>query len=352
MFPSIRHFCIFLLIIFFTACTKNEFTLDFDLASDVTDNFNVTYYATDIKGGITVQAVASVREGKCLLDGVTKLPTLAYITNRRSQYPLLVYIQHGEKIKITGSDNNPLSWMVEGNKINESLSEWRIDNLETFNSNDRDSIDSAIKYFVEENLDNPVSTILLLGYFNRKDNEREYSGLMGEIRGEAKKEQWLRLISRSDQLYHSYSYPARLESMIMRSNEKRVDTLRINDTNPVFILFWENGYSERKNLIDSLKILEKELPDSSLLIADVNLDVDSTSWKSTIKRDSLQTVKRFWAPSGLNDPTVMKFKVKTIPYFIVFDKEGNQYYRGSELSDAMKEYRIIFNSSDTTQKNK
>ena len=81
------------------SCGRNRFTLDFDLNKEVTENYNVDYYATDVNGGVTVQAVASVREGRCVLDGYTKKPTLVYISRRNSMYPLVVYAEKGKKIK-------------------------------------------------------------------------------------------------------------------------------------------------------------------------------------------------------------------------------------------------------------
>ena len=344
---SIKRYFFFISLLFLIACGKNEFTLDFDLSSEVTDNYNVNYFATDLQGGKTIQAVASIREGKCILDGVTKKPTLVYITARNSRFPLMVYVERGNKIKITGKNKNPLEWEVEGNEINKELSEWVGLNLRNLMEGNTDSVNLSIKNYVENHINNPVSTILILCYYNRSVDERGYSELMSSLRGEAKSYEWLNRVGRSDQLYHTYSYPARLESLIMRSVKDGADTLRIDEKNPVFLLFWQTGYDDRKILIDSLKVLEKEIPDSARIIADICLDVDSVGWKNVMKRDSLDKIKRFWAPSGMTDKTIMKLKVQRLPYFIVFDRKGQQYYRGSDLSEAITDYRYLFSSKDT-----
>ena len=345
---SITRYIFLFSLAILTACGKNEFNLEFDLATDVTDNYNVTYYATDYEGGATVQAVASVREGKCELKGVTRKPTLVYITTRKSILPLVVYAEKGNKIKISGESKEPLDWRVEGNVINDSLSDWRLQNREIWNECLPDSVNNAVEKYVELNDDNAVSTILMLCYFDRKENERKYNELMGSLEGEAKNPEWLKIIGRSDQVNHIYSFPARLESMIMKSINKGGDTLYLDKKNPIFMIFWETGSSDRKNIIDSIKVLEKEFPDSSRIIADVCLDVDSVAWKNAMRKDSLfKDMKRFWAPTGVTDRTIMKMKVDAVPYFIVFDKEGVQSYRGKEISDAMTEYRRLFNSKDT-----
>lgn len=331
------------------ACGKNEFYLEFDLQKDVTENYTVNYYATDIKGGVTIQAVASVREGKCELKGVTKRPTIAYITNRNSKLPLVVYAERGNKIDIKEGDVNPLTWVVEGNDINREISQWRQNNLEVLLNNETDSINAAVGIYVEENPENPVSTILMLCYYDRKSNERGYAALMSSIKGIARSTEWLDLIGRSDQLFHKYSYPARLESMIMRSNKEGADTISVNGKNPLFLLFWQTGENQKKEIVDSLKVLEKELPDSAILIADICLDPDSTGWKNSIRRDSIKITKRFWAPMGLTDRTVMKLKVPTIPYYMVFNKGGEEEYRGTELSEAINEYRRLYHLKDTVK---
>ena len=346
MVSIIRYFFIFSLVCLF-ACSKNEFKLKFELTPDITDNYNVNYYATDINGGKTMQAVASVREGKCELNGFTKKPTLIYITRKISDIPLLIYAEKGKDLIISGDSREPLAWKVEGNAINEALSTWRLDNIKILEINNSDSINNSIKEFVEEHPEDPVATILMLCYYNRSIDERGYDTLMGMLRGEAKNQYWLNLIGRTDQLYHQYSYPASIESMILKSINGK-DTLLIDKKNPIFLILWQTGYNERKNLIDSIKKLEKEFPDSARIIADICLDADSASWRNTMRRDSLyKEMKRFWAPTGLADPTMMKLKVEALPFFIIFDKNGVQTFRGTDLGEAMKEYRNIFNSTDT-----
>lgn len=352
MVSLIRNIFLFSLVVL-TACGKNEFILKFDLPSDVTDNYTVDYYATDTNGGRTIQAVASVREGKCELKGFTKQPTLVTITKRNSVFPLVIYAEKNKVIEISGQGSLPLDWEVKGNEINETLSSWRLENNEIWKENLPDSVNNAVEKFVEENEFNPVSTILMLCYFQRKDHERKYTELMSLLKGEAKNPMWLRLVGRSDQLIHSYSYPARLENIVLRAYNKGKDTLIIDKKNPVLMLFWQTGYADRKDMIDSIKALEKEFPDSSRIIADVCLEVDSLAWKNAVKKDSLnKDMKRFLAVRGMATPSMMKLKVDAVPYFIVFDKNGEQIYRGADLPSAIKEYRLLFNATDSIESEK
>lgn len=347
---SIKHYIFLLSLLILVGCNKSEFTLQFDLSENVTDNYNVTYYATDIKDGVTVQAVASVRNGKCELNGYTKKPTLIFITKRKSNVPLVAIVDRRQKLEFSGESDNPLEWKVAGNDINDSLSVWRINNFKVLQDNDADSVNLAVSEYVENHRESKISPILMLCYYHRESNERNYIDLMGSLKGEAKNPMWLSIVGRSDQLYHSYSYPASLESIVMRTAGKAKDTLYINHRDPVFFFFWQNNDDERKEMIDSIKALKRELPDTVLIMADIYMDIDSLIWKNSIKKDSLENIKRFWAPMGIMDNKVQKLKVPALPYYIVFDPEGLQAYRGPDLEEAMKEYRDIFNSTDSLRR--
>lgn len=338
-----------LLTLFLTGCGKNEFSLEFTLQSENTDNYDVTYYATDKEGGFTVQAVASIREGKCLLTGLTRRPTMAYVYTRKYKYPLIIYVERGNEIKITGETGDPLEWTVAGNKINDDLTAWRTQHLSVLLSQNTDSVNAAVKNFVEQNPESPVSTILMLGYFNRTVDEGGYVDMMRTLKGEAKEKKWFELMGRSDLSDAPVKYPAKLKSMVMKSSgNSGQDTIIVDGENPVFLAFWQAGHNERKALIDSLKILEKELPDSVRIIADICLDADSITWRNAIRRDSLHQ-KRLWAPLGLVDPLIGKLQVKDTPFFIVFDQEGNQSYRGKNLNDAISRYRTVLHTIDSVK---
>lgn len=345
MVSSMRYIFLFALLLLL-GCGKKEFTLEFQLDENVTGNYDVTYYAHDQKGGFTVQAVASVREGKCMLPCTAMLPTLVYVTTKKYSVPLVIYACKGEKIEIEGNSEVPMEWEVAGNEINIRLSEWRKKNSDTLASHNADSLNVAIRHYVEENSSDPVSLILMLCYFDRNKDELQYNSLMASLNGEAKKDEWLETAGRSDQLYHSYSYPARLESLIMKSIQKHNDTIAVNGRDPVLMMFWQTGYNERKGMIDSLRVIEKDYPNSVRIIADVCVDVDSIAWRNALRKDSLDKVKRLWSPLGYLDPTLMKLKVKSLPYFIVFDKDGHQSYRGVDISEAMKEYRLLQESEE------
>lgn len=324
--------------------------MQFELPDDITENYNVTYYGTVSNGGVTVQAVASIMKGSCLLKGYTKLPTIVYLTSRNSLYPLVFYAKKGEKILISGTEKNPLEWTVGGDKINEELSLWRKDNLDLLKNDSTLGINASVSGFVEKNPGNPVSLILLLNYFNREQDEAGYSKLLSRLQVKIKKDNWLEIMSHASLLSFGEVPPAQMRSLIMRSDRNRIDTIRISGKEPMLIWFWNHLTTDRKQTLDSLKILLKEYPDTSKRIfADVYMDIDSLGWKNIIRRDTLKTYPRFWAPMAQMDPDLFLLKIKEIPYFIVFDSIGKQSYRGPDLAEAMKEFRKLHIATDSIE---
>lgn len=330
------------------SCKKNGFQMDFSLPENLSANYNVTYYASGKNGGITVQAVASVQAGVCQLMGATYNPTLVYVWERKQIFPLVIYVERGQKIKISGETGSPLDWDVAGNDINGELTSWRLENAEILVKGDEEQINRAVEEYVRSNPSSPASTLILLCYFTRNNNESLYSELFASLRGEAKNDRWISMVGRSDQLSTNSSYPARLYSMVMRSAEDGADTLRFCHHGPTLIFFWNNGMNERKEIFDSVKVLLKETPDTlRRTIADICVDSDSISWRGPLKKDSVDGLVRLWAPLSLAEPDLIKLKVNAIPYYIVFDSLGYQSYRGTDLDSAIIDFRRLYNRADS-----
>lgn len=338
---TIRIFII-LLAIAATGCTKNEFTIDFALPENVSLNVTASYYATGRHTGLQTEAVAPISHGKGLLKGMTRQPVLLYLTSGSAKQATVVYVERGSKIKATGNSNKMETWKFGGNKINEQWSEWRNTYAADIASGDSRKINNDVAKYVYANPSNPLSTLLLLTSFSRKDDEGLFRTLWFKLQGEARDAKWINLVSRADQPTVELIQPGKLISMVMRSATKGVDTIRTASANASLFFFWTGGLSERKNYIDSLKKLVREYPDSSSrIIADVFMDADSMMWRSPMRTDSLTKVNRLWAPAGMADRQLMMLEVRQSPFFIVFSKDGNQRYRGSDISDAFKEFRSL-----------
>lgn len=324
------------------SCSKNEFFIDFSLPENVEVNYDVVYYADSKKGGAWVQTVAPLLAGKFNLHGITVLPTLVYVSNHTYPIPVVIYAEKGDKINIIGEEAFPYTWKVEGNGINQRLSEWRNENAELLAKADRQLINKAVKEYVEKNQDDPVSTILLLTSFFRAEDEPLFESLLRQLSGKAGEDKWLNLVARSDQPTFALSTPARLKSVAFRKYPKGIDTLRTASSDAGLLIFWTTSLENRREFFKEIKEFSADFPDSSKrIIADICLDADSLAWRNYVRQDTLKGVARLWTPQGPADKDIMKLGVKRTPFFIVFDKEGNQKYRGAEPDSAFSSFRKL-----------
>lgn len=339
-----RNLLIFYILIALaiTGCKKNEFSLDFELPEDVSINVSASYHAADKRGGIQVEAVAPVSHGKGFLKGITRNPTLVYLNAGMSKVATMVYVERGDEIKVTGDNKRMETWKFSGNKLNEQWSEWRNENADTIATGTPKGINLAVAKYVYNHPSNPLSTLLLLTSFSRIEDEGLFRTLWYKLEGDALDPKWVELVSRADQPTMDLTPPAKMQSVIMRSAYNGVDTLRTDSVKASFFFFWNSGLTQRSEYIDSIKALAKEFPDSaSRIIADVCMEADSTAWRSPMRKDSLKKVNRLWAPAGMADSRLMILEVRQSPFFIVFSQDGNQRYRGSDISAALKEFRKL-----------
>lgn len=347
MFKSVRNILICMAVLM-SACGKKEFTVEFELPADVNANYTAIYYASDKKGGVTIENVAVVTAGKGSLRCPTVNPALLFLYTGNG-IPLTVYAGRGDRIKVTGEGRDPWSWTVDGNDVNVSLSAWRNANAATLAKNIPDSTNRAVARYVTANPESEISPLLLLTAYSRNDDETGFRRLWQSLRGDALTAPWTRLAARADIPDGHAATPGRLRSIVLRSLANGIDTIRPDSAAATFLFFWNSGYDRRGQTIDSIRALAKEFPDSaSRMIADVCLDPDSLSWRAPLRRDSLSGVARMWVPAGLADTRLMRLGVTRSPFFIVFSRDGHQRYRGDDSGEALKTFREICRKEKTT----
>lgn len=346
MLRNIR-FALILLVALLSACGKNEVKIEFALPADLTANYPLVYYASDKNGGRIMEPVASVVNGKGLLKTPVSRPTLLYLS-AGGKLPLVIYAERHDNIKVTGDSKNAALWNIAGNHLNEELSLWRNAHATTLLSGTQEEINEAVADYVGDNPDNPVAAILLLTAYSRYYNEAGFRRLWASLGEKADQNKWLDIVGRADMQIEGFRAPGILRSMVLRSLANGVDTIRPAEKTATILFFWNNGMDRRRDFIDSLKVLAKEYPDSaSRMIADISIDVDSISWRSPLRSDSAKNITRLWVPAGLADLRLMDLQVTRLPFFIVFNREGFQSYRGDDVSEAMKKFREVAAHSDS-----
>ncbi len=331
-----------------TGCVKNKFKIEFSLSSDVNNAYTLVYYASAKDGGRLMQTVAAPAMGKCEVEGITRYPTLVCLYAGNMQRPAaFIYAERGDNIKVTGESDNPLEWTIGGNDVNKDWSKWRRENKDILSANDSQKINDAVSGYVKGNPGSPVSSFLLLTSFDRSIDEAKYSELWRSLEKSAKREEIAGIVARSDQFLPEVSQRDNVDAIPFTLRGDSLDTLRIKGSKAAILYFWHSDDSERRVVIDSLKQLTKEFPDSTRrTIADFSLNPDSTDWVLTVRYDSIRTTRRGWIFRGEADETLVRLGVAGTPWIIVTDAKGKQKYYGADIKKGSEVFRQLMKGNN------
>lgn len=329
------------LLALLSGCVKNEFHLEFSLPPAVSESYPMLYYASDPEKGWLVDQVAVVTGGKGDMKCITRNPTLVYVFQGGMDPGLVIYAERGDRIRIMGDNPSPGTWRVEGNKVNESLTEWRMENREALSQRDSKSINAAVVRFVRNNPSDPVSTLLLLIYYDRGSDSKGFDSTYKLLKGNALDPEWTDLVSRND-LVGGYAPGAfKTGPLVFRTAGSGCDTIRF-DSVPALLLFANNNYGSRRADILSLKRFLKERADSAhALVVDVNMEPDSSAWRYQLRNDSLDGAVRAWVPLAFSDTASKALGIRGIPTFVVVRKGGDVLYRGASADSAVAMMRSL-----------
>ena len=343
------------MVLMLTGCVKNEFKIDFEFPKDHIGNYLLTYYAWDSRGGRWIEHTASIQDGKASADCITRLPTLVYVTDASSpSNSMMFYVERGDEIKISGEQKDMSTWSVKGNKLSERWSEWR--NEAYLKKNDSKAFEKSVEDYVKKNPSDELSAILMLTEWNRRENPEGFVKLWNSIDEGVHSQQLMEMCGAPDLLgvqftigadgKLKYTKDAELKSVVVRSRDRGVDTLRFSKANGSIIYFYSENNLARRETADSLHRLSKAYPDSTKrIIADVYMDSDSTTWVNAIRRDSLKGAVRAWQPRGVAEGNMVKMGVTRLPWFIVKDNKGKETYAGDDLKEAVAAFRKEMNKN-------
>jgi hypothetical protein len=330
--------CLFIAILallILPGCKKNEFTVSFTMQKDVNSTCRMLYYASDSHKGWYIETAADIREGKGELKGITHNPTLVFLF-KGSQPVSFFYAERGEKIIITGKGNDPAAWDIKGNKINERLTEWRSAN--TTKLSDTKSCNKAVASYVKGHTDDPVSALLLMLYYDRREDEKGFQKLFKSLTGDAAKPKWRDLVSRAD-IITDAEMPGKMPKTLILSTPNGRDTVKTIGK-PMLIVFTKTTDNDHEGIIKSLLALSREWKDSaSRIIIDYNIDTDSISRYRSVRFDSISGVIRAWAPLGFSDPYITSIGVSGFPSARVSDAKGKVLYFGDDVEEAVTKFK-------------
>lgn len=262
------------------------------------------------------------------MHGNSSKLTVVYVFSSRMKFITHVAVKNGEKIQIEGSIADNYKIRVTGSKVNERWNAFSIQNATDLAAGNAEKVDKAITKFIETNPDDVVSTLLLTCDFS-DFNTPEAKRLLDAISDEAKPQQLLELYG--SELKLSTEKAKKIVPLSLRDERDSMVVFDAKRQPANLLYFWYDNNDKRKEIIKELKSLSKK--NSKLSVADIYMNSDTASWRSTVDRDSVKW-KHYKAFGGPADRTISDLNVRGVNFIIVADSAGTQVYRGSSAKEA------------------
>lgn len=320
------------LMLLCTSCGRNEFDVRLDLPSSVSDTYTFLYYASDPEKGWLVEDARHPSKGKVEFRGITHNPTLVWILGAASSAPVAFYAERGDAIGISGKSADPLEWKISGNEITDALSDWRIANLKVLRASSSSpgsgaAVNKAVAAYVRGHESDPVSTLLLLLYYDRGADPEGFLSLWKSLDGDAAEAEWQQLVSRSDMIGRSPQSPPLPKQVVLKTaDDDGMDTLRLTGRS---LLLWFSRFSDSSDRSRDMARL-RELKDKYHIV-EVNADTDSLMWVRSLQADTLPGVVRAWMPLGVSDPVAVSLGINSIPCALLVSPQGKVLKRSPSL---------------------
>ena len=330
-----------------SSCVSDDFSIKMQFPADYVGNYLVAYYSWHSGSGAWMEQTASVQGGVAEVQCASHNPTLVYVSDASSPSKyIVVYAERGDKITITGENSDMRTWKVTGNKIAAEMAAWESEGASGETPGQRNA---RVAAFVKKNPSSKLSAILLLTAFDRRGNPDEFVKLWNTVHKDVRTNELIEmcgcpdlpgiLLSPDAEGNLKAAAEKRLAAIIVRSEGNGIDTLDLAKK-PSLLYFYRDNDDARNQTGDSLKALVKAYPDSAKrIICDVSADIDSMTWMSAIRYDTLTKVVRGWAPQGLADENLVKAGVSCLPWYRVASSSGKVEYSGADLDSALMAFR-------------
>ena len=270
-------------------CDNGHFKVDARL--DGLDNQNVrVVFAGD--SGLTDLWIPA-HEGRLRFKGSAGRLTLLSLFSADGAQLAMLAVCNGETVEIAGDFRQPDGWTVTGSDVNERWWNFKKTHADLY-SGQGTRRDEAIEDYAAQEVFDMMTPLL------RRAN-------------------------------------LRLQPMLLYNRERR-DFASLNADGKTLLLYlWTNRQPDRADHVRRLRDLWKNAGDS-IVIADINLEADTSAWQSTLEADSARW-QHYWAPGGPEDVAVKPLNIMYTPLYIVADSLGNQVYRGSDAQAAVNACR-------------
>lgn len=321
-----------LTLLVLASCSPDHSTLEFAFESGV-GTVKIEYYSVIDGEGKVNTVICPYNSGKGKIKLQTGDATVAFVSDDRGSIFCPVYIKGGSEIKISGPDNDLSSWKVEGDAVNEEITEWRLKHSEALGRTSVGLLNTEVAKYVESHPDRLSSAIILIVYYDRRQGTKEFRRLWSSLSEEVRNSEVLRSIDAEGKFEDESAVREKITKRLFYNSGDSVTEIDPRQHRVTIWYFRETTYHSdalRKSaaLADSI---------SGGHLVDVLATTDTIGWRGNIVKGTTAV----WAPGAEQNASVKQFVIPKMPYIVATDSLGTQIFRGTsvtELAGSLRKY--------------
>ncbi len=325
------------IIVLLAGCGSDDhFEVEGTFIGEAPSSVRLLYYAN----GSLQNVPTAVVDGKFHIQGKTKRPTIVEIFMPDKSRIATMVVDNEETLECEISSGTPYGFTVKGNALSESLSKWVADNRKTLAEGNPERINAAVAKYVDGNVKDMLSTVLLMSYYDAS----------ADLAGAVKLFDMIEPVARP--MYLTEGFSEMLGRMITASGSKLTKpisyyvsrdsscTLNLKE-HPYTLIAITSQMLGRDSIKGHLKKIGAK---KNIKVIELSVDNDSLLWRHSIAADSAQW-DHGWLPGGVMSgaglPTIPR-----LPYFILTDTVGNQLLRTGGISEVVERLKSIAKISE------
>ncbi len=304
------------------SCINDDFKVNVELNGLGNQNVRVVYRGAD--GGI-VDSWLTAQNDALLIEGKCAGPTLLMVYNSMSVPMFRLVVDADDELEVKGNVTEPNQLEVKGSDVMKQWNDFVFKHKNEYDMSNTPALNAAIEKYVKDNPRSVVSTLLVLIDY-APANVSKVAQLLKGIDNSAKPESLMEsydLITQKGK--NAVTTLTSLNLLEMESDDFKA--AQFKGTKPSVILFWDKDMEsdKRRSAFEELKMLDT----TRVNVVDINIDSDSTRWRSMVT-EAQAVGKHYWVPGSIMNSELLKLQITSTPTIIVTDSLGRQQYRGND----------------------
>ena len=350
-----------LFAVFFIACNQDD---SYTIKGEISDLQSNRLYFVPANDSVHINRIDTVftKNGKFTYTGNSTdfSSVIIYIGDKNSW--ITVWVKNGQNISIKGNANSPELILAKGGTTNDLLAQFKKENSllikergdlqDKLSAKKRDSEENTLEGsdiqissqilnlnqllkkqaqdFVELHLSEFASLVLILDYILDTNDLADIKPYLAQITGEIRKTDLFKeleaLSTRDDAVAIGNPAP----EFCFTSTEN--DTLSLERYKDKYLLltFMASWCNTCKPEFEKLTAIQKDFSDKDLEILTVSIDENSSDWMRLAKEKEFLWDQRI-ENKGWASPVVSKYRIQSIPFLYLIDKNGMIINSGSSI---------------------